>query len=137
MISEFKGSYYFLSNFFPWTISVEGDTYKTVEHAYQALKTEDEAWRAKIRDAETPSIAKRLGRQAPMRANWNMVRIDIMRHLLEQKFEGGIMLRGLMDTRGSLLVEGNYWGDTFWGQCPVGNGENHLGKLLMEIRDRG
>lgn len=32
------------------------------------------------------------------------------------------------------LIEGNNWGDTFWGVCN-GRGENMLGKLLMEIRD--
>jgi predicted NAD-dependent protein-ADP-ribosyltransferase YbiA (DUF1768 family) len=32
------------------------------------------------------------------------------------------------------LIEGNWWGDTYWGVCN-GVGENHLGKLLMKIRD--
>ena len=32
------------------------------------------------------------------------------------------------------LIEGNTWGDTFWGQVD-GKGENKLGKLLMKIRD--
>lgn len=32
------------------------------------------------------------------------------------------------------LIEGNYWHDTYWGVCE-GVGENHLGKLLMEIRN--
>ncbi len=32
------------------------------------------------------------------------------------------------------IVERNTWNDTFWGVCK-GKGENHLGILLMEIRD--
>lgn len=31
------------------------------------------------------------------------------------------------------LIEGNHWGDTFWGVCN-GVGQNNLGKLLMAIR---
>lgn len=37
-------------------------------------------------------------------------------------------------TGDSLLVEGNWWHDTFWGVCN-GFGENNLGKLLMKIRE--
>lgn len=39
----------------------------------------------------------------------------------------------LLETGNEELVEGNYWGDTFWGVCR-GRGENHLGKLLMKVR---
>jgi hypothetical protein len=34
------------------------------------------------------------------------------------------------------LVEGNRWGDQFWGvDLRTGLGENHLGKILMKVRD--
>ena len=39
-----------------------------------------------------------------------------------------------MQTEDAELVEDNWWGDKFWGVCN-GEGENHLGKLLMKIRD--
>ena len=39
----------------------------------------------------------------------------------------------LEETRGSELIEGNTWGDRFWG-VSRGIGENHLGKILMEER---
>lgn len=32
------------------------------------------------------------------------------------------------------IVEENSWRDTYWGVCK-GVGENHLGKILMKIRD--
>ena len=32
------------------------------------------------------------------------------------------------------LIEGNVWNDTFWGVCN-GKGHNHLGKILMKVRD--
>ena len=40
----------------------------------------------------------------------------------------------LADTEDEELIEGNTWNDTYWGVCR-GVGENHLGKLLMEVRE--
>jgi predicted NAD-dependent protein-ADP-ribosyltransferase YbiA (DUF1768 family) len=39
----------------------------------------------------------------------------------------------LLETGDAELIEGNDWGDTFWGVCG-GKGNNFLGKLLMEVR---
>ena len=39
----------------------------------------------------------------------------------------------LLMTREAELIEGNDWNDYFWGQC-MGVGDNHLGKLLMQVR---
>ena len=33
------------------------------------------------------------------------------------------------------IVEDNDWGDRFWGICNC-EGQNNLGKILMEIRDK-
>ncbi len=58
-----------------------------------------------------------------------------MEHLLRQKFTTHAGLRQqLKATRPRPLVEENTWGDTFWG-VSKGQGENHLGRLLMRIRD--
>jgi len=58
--------YAFLSNFHPSTIWVEGKSYPTVEHAYQAHKTLNEESRELIRKAKDPAIAKKLGRGVEM-----------------------------------------------------------------------
>jgi predicted NAD-dependent protein-ADP-ribosyltransferase YbiA (DUF1768 family) len=42
--------------------------------------------------------------------------------------------RMLLDTSDAELVEGNWWGDRFWGTFR-GAGRNHLGKILMRVRD--
>jgi len=42
--------------------------------------------------------------------------------------------RKLEATAGAVLVEGNAWGDRFWGSVE-GSGQNWLGRLLMEIRE--
>lgn len=57
-----------------------------------------------------------------------------MRALLMVKFAPATELaERLLATGDAQLVEGNTWGDTFWGVCD-GVGENHLGRLHMWIR---
>lgn len=135
MIDSFRGKYRFLSNFWPSPIFVFGSEYPTVEHAYQGLKTVVMEEREEIRLAKTPGQAKRLGKKVTMREDWNDEFKLFHMHLFNQmKFHGHEDLgEKLLATGDQELVEGNAWGDTFWGVCN-GVGENHLGKILMKIR---
>jgi predicted NAD-dependent protein-ADP-ribosyltransferase YbiA (DUF1768 family) len=58
-----------------------------------------------------------------------------MHNLIKQKFSDAALRELLMKTSPVKLIEGNTWGDTFWGECPLGTGKNMLGKLLMYERD--
>jgi hypothetical protein len=133
-IESFNGDHRFLSNFWPARVVLDGVEYPTVEHAYQAAKTVDPAERRTIADLPTPGQAKRAGKQVTMRADWDEVKIDLMRDLVRQKFRHPELAGQLLATGEARLIEGNRWGDRFWGQSPVGNGENHLGRILMEVR---
>jgi ribA/ribD-fused uncharacterized protein len=133
-ITSFTGEHAFLSNFYPCSIAYDNWMYPSVEHAYQAAKTFDTNQRERIRVAGTPGRAKQLGRKVTMRAEWNTVKLETMRMLLERKFAFNPLRRMLKDTGTRELIEVNWWGDTYWGKCK-GVGENNLGKLLMEIRE--
>ena len=85
-IKSFKGKFSFLSNFSPSLLAWEGETYVTVEHAFQAAKTTNTTWTEQIRQAQEPAEAKRLGRQAPLRPDWEDVKASIMSTLLYLKF---------------------------------------------------
>jgi ribA/ribD-fused uncharacterized protein len=133
-ITSFRGPDHFLSNFYPCFITVEDEVYPTVENAYQASKTLDEPTRRDFIYL-TPMDAKRYGKEITIRADWECIKLDVMEGLLKQKFKvGSDLAQKLMNTGEEELVEGNHWHDTYWGQCPLGNGENHLGKLLMKVR---
>jgi ribA/ribD-fused uncharacterized protein len=134
-INSFSGHYRFLSNFYPARVTLDGIEYPTVEHAYQAAKTLDSGERQVVRRAGTPGDAKRAGRRVTKRGNWESVKLTVMGNLLRQKFKSHRDLRQqLLETRDMQLIEGNTWSDTYWGQCD-GVGENHLGRLLMQIRE--
>ncbi len=134
LISSFSGPYEFLSNFYPSPVTFEDVVYKTVEHAFQAAKALTPAERLPIVMAETAGQAKRLGRKLALRPGWDEMRIGMMRELLRLKFRSGSSLsEKLLATGDAELIEGNTWDDTFWGVCR-GRGENHLGRLLMQVR---
>jgi N-glycosidase YbiA len=134
-ITSFTGENFFLSNFYPCEVGFEGKIYKSSEHAYMAAKTTDQNIRAYIASQPTPGAAKKIGSSIPLRENWEILRIHYMRIILENKFGDYELRKRLDSTRGHELIEGNSWGDKFWGQSPLGNGRNELGKLLMSIRD--
>lgn len=134
MISSFHGAYRFLSNFYPVTVVLSGRTYPTVEHAFQAAKTFDGNARDHIMMAPSAGYAKHLGRLVALRPDWDRVKQRVMLELLRSKFTNPVLRAQLIETGTHELVEGNTWGDRYWGVCG-GTGENHLGKLLMQVRE--
>ena len=139
-IDRFDGYYRFLSNFSASVITLHDDVLSrqvivpTVEHGYQADKTLLVKERTDILAAPTPGTAKKLGREATLRSGWDAMKLERMLFWLRHKFAISALRLKLLDTGDSQLVEGNTWGDQFWGVCG-GVGENHLGKLLMQVRD--
>ena len=134
IIDQFHGQFRFLSNFYPACIVIKGIEYPTVEHAYQAAKTNDRGLKLTVAAVYSPGAAKRMGPKLPLRPDWEQVKLDTMRTLLRLKFTRHPDLRAqLLATGDAELVEGNTWNDTFWGVCN-GVGCNQLGKILMEIR---
>lgn len=136
IIDQFSGIYRFLSNFYPSVVTLNGKKYDTVEHAYQAAKSKSKVSRELIRKAETPGIAKKIGGSITIREDWPLIKIKAMEFLLKQKFKRGSELASLLLSTGEAkLVEGNTWYDVYWGvDLNTGRGENHLGRLLMKIR---
>lgn len=135
-ITAFEGNYAFLSNFYPAVIEMDGIIYPCVEHAYQAAKTLDPALRQRISKLPSAAAAKRYGGQLSLRPDWLTVRLEIMRSLLKKKFDPlqhPDLVQQLLQTGNKELIEGNMWGDRFWGKCS-GYGQNQLGLILMELR---
>lgn len=134
IITEFRAKYRFLSNFYPSSVLYDGSFYPSVEHAFQAAKCNNLSDRVNIRLARTPGEAKRLGQHVELRPDWEEVKVAIMYVLLKEKFNDSSELAPeLLATGSAELIEGNNWGDQFWGMCN-GKGENNLGKLLMRVR---
>lgn len=132
-ITRFIGEHAFMANFHPSTVYIEGKPYPTLEHAYQASKASTEEEKELIRRARTPMEAKKLGRALILPEGWEDGRVELMRRLVRSKFENPLLRELLLLTGDAELIQDNKWNDRFWGICR-GEGENWLGKILMEIR---
>lgn len=136
VILEFKREYRFLSNFAETPMTWRSFAIPTAEHAFQCEKTTVWEWKERILTAPTPLEAKRLGRKAPIRRNWENIKLEIMRIVVHKKFENEALEEKLVETWPATLVEGNTWGDTFWGTDLRCNGANWLGVILMLERSK-
>ena len=133
-IDRFRGEHAFLSNFHRAPFRWQGREWPHAESAYQAAKTRDERARERIRTARSPAEAKRLGRRADLRCDWERVKAHVMHSILVAKFAVPELRDALLATGDAELVEGNTWGDVYWGRVD-GRGRNQLGRTLMRIRD--
>jgi ribA/ribD-fused uncharacterized protein len=142
MIDRFDGTEYaFLSNFYyspivmPDWHPAAGKVAQTIEHAFQSAKTDDVAQARLVLCSSSPGQAKRIGRRVRIRDGWDEGRDVVMLALVKLKFAPGSELaEKLLATDDAPLVEGNTWGDTYWG-VSGGVGENRLGQILMGVRE--
>ena len=139
MISEFRGKYSFLSNFYSLhkPLRHRGIDYITIEHFYIAMKTTDTDDRRKVASHPLKGL-KKFGRTLSLRHNWEDIKLEVMERGLRYKFsdKNKVLQRMLLRTKDLYIQEGNMWNDKFWGVClKTGHGSNHLGKLLMKIRE--
>lgn len=136
VIDYFSGEYAFLSNFYPCK-AFDG---KSVEHHYQAAKSDDPSDKAAIVGTFSPGHAKKLGKNLWLtRLDWDDVKFGIMQDLIRRKFSDPELAQKLVATGDAELVEGNAWHDNYWGRCfcakcSQGPASNHLGRILMDLR---
>lgn len=145
MIDKFDGKYRFLSNFYPCKIEHQGITYPSVEHYYVAMKVNDQQlingkyytpgdFREMISKVKEPAFVKKIGAKAKLRPDWDSKKLEVMNWGIREKFKDENLKELLLSTGDQELIEGNFWKDFFWGVCN-GKGQNHLGKILMTVRD--
>ena len=135
-ITRFRGEYEFLSNFYESPVTFGGLTYGSTEAAFQAQKCTTDEERKAFTEYR-PMDSKKAGRNVKLRPDWDAVKVGLMEGIIRAKFtqNAGLAAR-LIATGERELVEGNNWHDLFWGaDGKTGEGENHLGRILMKIRD--
>jgi predicted NAD-dependent protein-ADP-ribosyltransferase YbiA (DUF1768 family) len=107
------------SNFSPHSIELAGD-----------LMVE-------IQTAPTPEIAAQIGRKPEHQphSDWEHRKLEVMYRAIFHKFTTHLSIRAiLIETEDAEIIEDSPR-DYFWGCGIEGNGTNHLGRILMEVRD--
>lgn len=108
VINRFKDEYTFLNNRFPCRIVWQGKKYSNAKLAFQASNCDEDNC------------------------------LEVMESILRVKFkQNPNLMQKLVDTGDSILINGNNKQETFWGvDLYSWLGENYLGKLIMEIREK-
>lgn len=141
----YEHDFYVLSNFSAFNLHWKGIAFATSEHAYHwekfagSPKLSDDGYSLIVRAVanaasahEAFKIAER--HKAERRADWDDVKVGIMRDILRAKAaQHEYVRRKLLATGDRELVEDS-WRDDFWGWGPNRDGQNMLGKLWMEVR---
>jgi ribA/ribD-fused uncharacterized protein len=142
----------FFSHFHPSPIVLDGEAWPTVEHFYQAQRSDDPAYRQAIRETTTPGRAKRLAARPDLsakaskhswfrlnnavpREDWHEVKLDIMRRADRAKYAQNPELAVLLLATGDAELIEDSSSEPFWGIGPNGLGHNWAGRVLMEIRE--
>ena len=125
------------SNFAPYPIRLQGKLWPSSEHYFQAQKFAGTPHEEQVRQARTPMEAARMGRdrRRPLRADWESVKLEVMRQALRAKFSQHPDLEGLLLQTGEARLVEHTDRDDFWGDGGDGRGHNWLGRLLMELRE--
>lgn len=143
-IRSFRGDKRFLSNFYghkphhvKFTVVVNGMEFHTTEHGFMASKTLVLEIRQEIQAMPGPMQTKVYwhDKRDQVREDWDEIRLTVMLDMLRQKFAYPELRAMLLATGDEELIEGNNWGDTFFGvDEETDEGENWLGRLLMYVR---
>ena len=136
-INMFKGAYDFLSNRYPCHIVWEGLEYHSAETAFQASKCKDEKERKVFAGCSTDKAVLK-GKDLVPYPGWEEAQTSIMETILQAKFEQNpVLMRKLAETGNRVLLNANNKQETFWGiDLYSWTGENHLGRIIMNIRDK-
>ncbi len=125
------------SSYFPVKLNMDGKVWPTVEHYFQAQKfTENPEYQEQIRLAKTPAAAKKMGatKDFKTRPDWMNIRNQIMLEAVRAKFTQNQKLKEKLLETGDALIRNVSLMDNYWGVGKSGKGQNHLGKILMQVR---
>lgn len=128
-----------LDNRYPAAFTLEGKTWPTVEHYYQASKFPTlPEFQEKIRQLPTAIAAAKLGKtkdpEKLIRADWKEKREELMRNAIFAKFNQNPKLKELLIKtypRPLVFADAN---DAFYGYGRTKMGMNKLGQILMQYR---
>jgi ribA/ribD-fused uncharacterized protein len=137
-----EGDYKDFSNLAKTPIVINGVEYPSVENFFYAMKytgtgdAESDAHADKIRTHKIIQLVTQMGKNSkvPSRPDWETVKLGIMREGLIAKFTAHAALKELLLSTDDAVIEYAKADDAFWG-IGEGGGANHLGLLLMEVRD--
>ena len=134
----YEQEFYPFSNFSSFKLNWNGYDWMTSEHAYHSEKfinnpkiIEQLKQSRSAHDAMVIAYANK----NKYRDDWDEIKLDIMKSILTAKVEQHpYVKKKLLESGDKELIE-NSWRDDFWGWGQNKDGQNHLGKIWMKVRE--
>lgn len=129
------GPWGFLSNFSPHPIEFDGRRWPTSEHCYQAMKFVDPKLQESVRWTNSPKASKAIANanRDQWRSDFHDIKLNIMKDIIRAKIQQyPECAKQLIQSTADIIEDSNF--DDFWGNGPNKDGQNHLGRIWMEIR---
>lgn len=117
-------------------IVMDGVTWPSTEHYFQAMKFKGTGHVEAVRQAKKPRDAAEMGRDRsrPLRKDWEDVKDGVMLEAIRAKFTQHEDCKALLvGTNDALLIE-HTSNDNYWADGGDGSGKNVLGRILMQVR---
>lgn len=127
-IDGFEGQYVFLGNGFMCEIFYNHEKHYSVNAAIQYM--EDSILRKRMLEGKSYPF------EIVHDPGWKSFELQLMERVVRAKFvQNKDLAVKLIETGDAQLINSNTHGDTYWGvDADTGNGENHLGNILMRLR---
>jgi ribA/ribD-fused uncharacterized protein len=144
-IHKVKEDWGIFCNFAPAPLVVNGITFRNSEQLFQLMKFRDREAVLVVYCSNQPKMTAKHWEKTSRREDWGSMILDAMKFCLQTKWEQCEEFRkALSDSKGRYIVEDQTSfpkkSPDAWGVKLVGNeyvGPNVLGRLLMELRDKG
>lgn len=112
--------------------------WQTVEHYYQAMKFNDQSLQQTLRELDSPEEVNKLAtkwrNKLKIRKDWKKIKTVIMTRALYTKCRSHPHIaQQLMATLDKSIIENSQF-DYYWGCGRDKRGDNHFGKVLMNVR---
>jgi len=128
---------YCFSNFAAFNVAWRGRTWQTSEHAFQASCFDDVEIIEEIFKASSAHDALKLAIKYINQAHstWKEDRLTNMKEICKAKLDQHPYIQKTLRESGEALLIEDSPKDEYWGRGANWKGENHLGKVWMELRD--
>lgn len=132
----YEHEFYVFSNFSSFQLEWKGYVWMTSEHAYHSEKFNDSEILRKLKEARSAHEAIKLAyaNKDNYIKDWDEIKLKVMKEILRAKVDQHPYVKQKLIESGNRELIEDSWRDSFWGWGPNKDGQNHLGKLWMEVR---